>query len=248
LPREGLPVIAGLPDVETRSEYQEKVGTLHGEVSGAVADRALPSAKERVVGGDQVVRPGSGDGHAETVAEFVEFNGGMSGADAGAGEYHRSLCPSDSIENFPAIGRELLAVNRIECAFILGRVVAAKRRGIDGHALDIHRDVEPARTGASTLREVPGALEVVADGKWIVDQYCIFGNVRDHGDDVGFLVSELAQARDPQRAHAGFTLDLAGDDQHRNGVGPRPEDPVERVDAARSGVTLTTPGSPLTRA
>jgi len=65
--------------------------------------------------------------------------------------------------------------------------------------------------------------------------YCIFGNVRDHGDDVGFLVSELAQARDPQRAHAGFTLDLAGDDQHRNGVGPRPEDPVERVDAARSG-------------
>jgi len=91
----------------------------------------------------------------------------------------------------------LLAVNRIECAFILGRVVAAKRRGIDGHALDIHRDVEPARTGASTLREVPGALEVVADGKWIVDQYCIFGNVRDHGDDVGFLVSELAQARDP---------------------------------------------------
>ena len=63
----------------------------------------------------------------------------------------------------------------------------------------------------------------------------VLGDVRDHGDDVGFLVSELAQASDPLRAHAGFALDLAGNDEHGNGVGPRPKNSIERVDAAGPG-------------
>ena len=58
---------------------------------------------------------------------------------------------------------------------------------------------------------------------------------RDHGDDVGFLVSELAKAGDALGAHAGLALDLARDDEHGDGVGPCTENSVECIDAARAG-------------
>src|SRR5882762_11390982 len=87
----------------------------------------------------------------------------------------------------------------------------------------------------STSCEVPRALKVISDGERVVDQHRVLCDLLDHGDDVGFLVSELAQASDALGAHAGFALDLAGDDEHRNGVGPSPENSVEGVDAAGPG-------------
>ena len=70
----------------------------------------------------------------------------------------------------------------------------------------------------------------------------------DHGDNVGFLVAELAQSSDAQCAHAGFTLHLAGDDEHRHGVGPCAENSVESVDTAGPGGDVDTPGWPVIRA
>ncbi len=102
--RERLPVIAGLANVETRSEDQQNVGILYREVSGAVADGALASAKERVIGCDEVMGPGGGYGYAQPVEEFVKFGNCMGGADAGASEDHGALGAADSVEDFAAIG------------------------------------------------------------------------------------------------------------------------------------------------
>jgi len=118
---------------------------------------------------------------------------------------------------------------------VLRGIIAAKSAGIDRRGLHVDRNVEPARTRTSTLCKLPGALEVISDGKGIVDQHRVLGDLLDHGDDVGFLVSELAQASDALSAHAGFALDLAGDDEHRNGVGPGSENSVEGVDTAGPG-------------
>src|ERR1700691_4297999 len=102
--RERLPVITGLADIEPRSENQENVGILHREVSGAVTDGALSPTKERVVGGNEVMGPGGGDGYAQPVKQFVEFGGRIRRADAGAGENHRTLGIPDAVENLTAVG------------------------------------------------------------------------------------------------------------------------------------------------
>jgi hypothetical protein len=98
--RERLPVITGLANIETRSEDQKKIGILHCEVSSAISDCALASAKKWVVCGDEVVSPGRGHGHAQPVKKFVEFNDRMGRADAGAGENHRALGIADALKNF----------------------------------------------------------------------------------------------------------------------------------------------------
>ena len=161
----------------------------------------------------------------------------VSGADAAAGEDHRALFVPDAIENFLAIGFELrrIVADLILRVLLLRRIIAPKTSGIDGGALYVHRNVEPTWAGTPTLRQMPGALEVITDGERVVDRHCILGDVRDHGNDVCFLISELTQAGDASSAHAGFTLHLPGDDQHRNGVGPSSKNSVEGIDAAGAG-------------
>ena len=65
--RERLPVVTGLADVETGSEDEQKVGALDRKVAGAIADGALASTEERIVGGDDVVGPRGGDGNAKAM-------------------------------------------------------------------------------------------------------------------------------------------------------------------------------------
>src|SRR4029077_11430718 len=105
----------------------------------------------------------------------------------------------------------------------------------DGRGLYVDRNVKPGRTGTSTLCDVPGALEVISDGEAIVDQHRILGDLLDHRDDVGFLVSELAQASDVLCSHASLAFDLARDDEHRDGGGPGSKNSVEGVDPAGPG-------------
>src|ERR1022692_1758063 len=172
--------------------------------------------------------------------ELVKLRGGMRGANAGSGENYRPLGVFDTVENFTAAGPEfvrivgdLLSAGRGRR--ILLRIVGAKRGWIDGNGLYIHWNVEPARSGASTLSQMPGAFKVISDRERVIDQHRVFRDLLNHRDDVGFLVSELAQAGDALGAHAGFTFNLARDDQHRDGIGPRAKHSVQSVDAAGPG-------------
>src|ERR1035438_8529834 len=55
--RKGLPVVAGLADIESRSQDQQQIGILYRKIPRPIADRALASTKERIVGGDEVIGP-----------------------------------------------------------------------------------------------------------------------------------------------------------------------------------------------
>src|SRR4029077_16751816 len=108
-------------------------------------------------------------------------------------EDHGSLRISDTVEDFTTIGIQprRVASDRVFCGIVLRGIITAKSGGIDGRGLYVDRNVKPGRTGTSTLCDVPGALEVISDGEGIVDQHRILGDLLDHRDDVGFLVSEL---------------------------------------------------------
>src|SRR5260370_11390193 len=186
--------------------------------------------------------PGGGHGHAQPVKKFLEFSDCVGGADAGSGEDHGAFCICYSVEDFTRIRIQPRRIvgDRVLCWIIVPGIVprgivVAKRGGIDGSGLDVDRNIKPAGTRTSTLCEMPGALEVISDGKGVVDHHRVLSDLLDHGDDVSFLVSELAQARDALGAHAGFALDLPGNDEHRDGVGPSSEDSVERMDPAGPG-------------
>ncbi len=147
--RERLPVVTGLPDVEARSEDQQKVGILHREVPGAVADGALASAKERVVGGDEVVGPGRGDGNAQPVNQVRRIP-------RRHGRRERRCRRESPDASRLRCARELRGTGtasvtqsrqRVCCELVLGRIVAAKTAGIDGRSLHVDGNIEPAGPG-----------------------------------------------------------------------------------------------------
>jgi hypothetical protein len=73
---------------------------LHREISSAVSDRALASAKEWVIRGYEIVSPGGGNGHTQPVKKFIEFRYCMGGTNAGARENHWTLRVADMLKNF----------------------------------------------------------------------------------------------------------------------------------------------------
>ena len=106
--------------------------------------------------------------------------------------------------------------------------------GIYLRRLHIHRDIQPAGAGPAVLREIPGALKVIGDRFRVADEDGVLRDALHHADDVDFLIAELTQVRQAIGGHAGLALHLSGEDQHRDRVGPRAEDAIQRVDAAGS--------------
>src|SRR5580700_5636996 len=162
---ERLPVIAGLTDVEPRSQNQKNIGTLYGEVSGAIANRTLPSAKQGIVRGDDVVGPSGGYRDSKAVDEIIELRDRLTGANAGASQNHGTLRVSDAFENALAVRPEprRIAGNRVRGGSILRWIVSAEVGRVDDRSLDVNRNIQPARAGTSTLREVPCTLKVISN-------------------------------------------------------------------------------------
>src|SRR5271170_1853364 len=102
--RERLPVVTGLAEGEARAEDQQDIGILHREISGAVADRTLASAEERIVGGDQIMGPRGGDWNMQAAEEFVEFGNGVSRTNTSTRQNHGALRLADSVKNLTTIG------------------------------------------------------------------------------------------------------------------------------------------------
>ena len=85
------------------------------------------------------------------------------------------------------------------------------------------------------LAERPGALEGGGGVLRIEQADDCLADRAGHGGDVHLLVTQLAQAGHRGGDEVGGALDLARNDQHRNGVGEGPVDAIKRVDAARPG-------------
>src|ERR1019366_289641 len=183
--RKGLPVVAGLADIEPRSQDQQEVGILHRKISRAIANRPLPSTKERVVGGDEVIGPCGAYWYAEAVSKAVKFFDCMSGADARAREDYGTLGVANALENLAALRRKPRAVGgAVTMAVVFSGVVNPKACGINRCGLYVHGNIKPARSRAAMLRQMPGALQMIANGEGIIDKGCVLGDAANHGDDV----------------------------------------------------------------
>src|SRR5208337_5459 len=162
----------------------------------------------------------------------------MSRPHPGAGQNHRALGITNSLQNVASSRAEFGEIGGAPgflSEVVFDRIVPAKAGRIDGCGLHVHRNVEPAWTWASILSQIPCALEVIPNRQRIVDQDRILSDVRDHADDVDFLVAKLAQAGDFLRAHTCLALNLARNNEHWNRVSPRPKHSVQRVDAPGPG-------------
>src|SRR5262249_12134172 len=61
VPRKRVPVVADLPDVQTRSQHEQRVCILDGEIAGPLAYGSGSAAEQRIVRGNEIVCPGSGN-------------------------------------------------------------------------------------------------------------------------------------------------------------------------------------------
>src|SRR5688572_430004 len=76
VPREVLPGVADLANVQPAAEDEQDVRVLHGEVARAIADGSGTSGEQRVVARDDVVRvESSGDGNLKSLGEANEVVG-----------------------------------------------------------------------------------------------------------------------------------------------------------------------------
>ncbi len=101
--------------------------------------------------------------------------------------------------------------------------------------MNVHWNIQPAWAGPAILCEMPGALEVIGNGVRVVDEDRVLRDPLHHADDVDFLIAKLAQVSQTIGGHAGFALYLSREDQHRDRVGPRAKDAIQRIDAAWAG-------------
>ncbi len=76
-----------------------------------------------------------------------------------------------------------------------------------------------------------------------IDQRGIFRDPFYHADNVHFLITQLAKAFGTCSGHTGFAFDLAGNDKHRNGIGPRAEHSIKGIDATGTGSNIDYTGS-----
>ena len=121
---------------------------------------------------------------------------------------------------------------------VICRVEADQLVGLDELPLDVDRDVEPARTRAAGLAEIDALLERVADAVRVGQHLRILRHAVDGLRDIELLVAHRTKAGAVLLfcpARSVVIADLAGDDQHRDGVEPGTEHTGDGVGAARAG-------------
>ena len=121
---------------------------------------------------------------------------------------------------------------------VIRRVEADQLVRLDELSLDVDRDVEPARARAAGLTEIDALFERVADAVRVGQHLRILRHTVDGLRDVELLVAHRAEAGAVLLfcpARGVVIADLAGDDQHRDGVEPGTKHAGDGIGAARAG-------------
>ena len=237
---ERIPVEADLADVEPAAQHQQDVGVLHREIARPVPNRARLAHEQRIVVGHQVVGVESGGhGQAEPLRDLQETLGLTGDAHAGSGHHHRALRGREAGEQ--GIHRRLQRrafehprLVRQAGRRVSGRIEADLGLGIDAHALDVDRHIDPGGPRAPSDGEVISLLDFVADAGGILHGDGALRDPRHHAHDIDLLVAELAQAYFREVPGDGLAPHLAGNHHHGNAVGVSAEYAVEGVDPARA--------------
>ena len=176
--------------------------------------------------------PGRRHRDAQLADHVVEAFERLAQTHPGAGQHDRPPGRPQPAQDLADLIAQLFAV---PARRVLGGVVTGQLVRVDLARLHVHGHVDPAGAGPSRRGQEQHPFQVVTNTLRVRDEDGVLGDAADHADDVHFLVAQLAQAGQPVGGHAGLALDLAGDHQHRDGVGPGAEDAVEGVDGAGAG-------------
>ena len=121
---------------------------------------------------------------------------------------------------------------------VIRRVEADQLVRLDELPLDVDRDVEPARARAAGLTEIDALFERVADAVRVRQHLRILRHTVDRLRDVELLVAHRAEVGAILLfcpARGVVIADLAGDDQHWDGVEPGTKHAGDGIGAARAG-------------
>ena len=164
------------------------VGVLHGEIAGAVADGAGAAGVEGIVVGDQVLGvEGGGDRRAELLPPRGR-TGRRSRRSARRFRAEGTAAPPRASRSITArtCTRKASPVRRIGLGrrhgrrAVLERIEAEQGVGVDGHALDIDRHVDPGRSGTPADRQIAGLLDLVTDSAGVLHRDGGLGDSADH--------------------------------------------------------------------
>ena len=146
-PRPCLPVVADLSNGYACAYGQNQVSVLDSPVARAVTHVPGAPAVQRIVILDEVHGvPVGDDGDVELFRHGAERRIPAGQADAVARVEHRPFGVLDFLQNRPDRG---VIHRRGQLGVILGRVVAAQIVGLNVAALEVDRDVQPDRAGAT---------------------------------------------------------------------------------------------------
>ena len=254
-----LEIVADLTDVEAGANAENQVCILYGEVARTVAAATRTTDVERVVARNDVRSvPADHDRNVKEMRDLQEERLGARDTDAIARIKNRATARADLFEDELHLLRIYrrhsgLALRRIGIrrdpvrifffpAVATGseicRVKADQLVGLDEISLDVDRDVEPARARAAGLTEIDALFKRVADAVRVGQHLRILRHAVDGLRDVELLVAHRAEAGAVLLfcpARGVVIADLAGDDQHRNGIEPGTEHAGDGVCAARAG-------------
>src|SRR5437762_8022741 len=132
------------------------------------------------------MRPCGDHWDPKTACDRSEFRQGIGKPNSCSGEEYRALRAADALKRIRDLLRNLCWR---EDQIVLSRVIMPQSFGIDLSRLNVDRNIQPARTRTASLSKMPGALEVVRNGSWIVHPHGIFRNATDHADYVDLLVA-----------------------------------------------------------
>ena len=190
---------------------------------------------ERIIISDHVdCKPGDLDGYVERAEKLLHFGFGAGKSDAIADQKHWTF---GFVELVYRRGYSFSEVRTGRCFELCGIKTTQGRGIVERCGLDIERNVDPDRTGASVKCEIERLLHVIADVGGFEDCDGVFGQRRYDRNDVDLLHAYLANAH--RRAigveHAIRAFDLTRDEEGGGGVEPCTGEPGDCVRAAWAG-------------
>ncbi len=195
---------AGDAVVESHAEGKQEVGFVGGHVSSHGAVHAQPFQGEGMrLGKAADAHDGGGDGDAGHLGEGAQFAGGVGGDDAATDVEDGAFSVAQEADDFVEDGLVGFAGQGV-AGQVHRHIEARNGEGL----LDVFRDVDHDRAGASGGGDVEGFLDDTRDVIDVGDEVVVFDDGEGDAEDVCFL-----KCAAPNHVLGHLTGD--GDEGHR---------------------------------
>ena len=186
-----IKVVARLANIQAGTKYQQEVCALQAEVAWPGANCSWPSCKQAVVRGDQVVRPGRGHRHPDSLHQAEQAVPCPCEPDAGAAQDQWAMATQQPIDNDRHLCSEGWP-NGVPKRFVFARRLVVFVP-IDFSRLNVQRNIQPRGAWATFLCSFQGQCQAIHGVACLVHQFGELADGSGHRDGWPLLVAQLAQ-------------------------------------------------------